>query len=111
IPEFLAVVKVERNHCTGILRCLHPFDNHFGGGWRERRKNTAAVEPSHATAKNDVPVEIASLQATCRFVRAIVKDDGPADAKASVAVNGGHVRAADTIMREPLVERFHPHGS
>ena len=109
IPEFLAVIKVERNHCTGGLRCLHSLNHYFRGGRRERRKNPAAVEPSHTPAKNGVPIEISRLEASGSFVRAVVKDDRRAHTKAAIAIYRRHVRAGDAVVGEVLVERPNSH--
>ena len=44
------------------------------------------------------------------FVAAIVEDHGRADALAAVTIDGGHVGAANAVMREVFVERLHPHS-
>ena len=44
------------------------------------------------------------LSRAAASLRAVVEDDGGAHAVAAVAVDGGHVRAADAVVLEVLVE-------
>ena len=60
-------------------------------------------------AKIARPVEVARLELRRRLVGAVVEDDRAAHAVAAVAVDGGHVRPGDAVVREPLVERPHAH--
>jgi hypothetical protein len=62
IPEFLPEVQIERDYGAGGLGGLHSFNDQLGGGFRERRKNSPAVEPAHAAGENRIPVEIARFQ-------------------------------------------------
>src|ERR1700680_604282 len=61
IPELLPEVEVERNHGAGGLGGLHAFDDQLGRGRRERREDSAAVEPAHAFGENRLPVKVAWL--------------------------------------------------
>ena len=79
------------------------------GGFGERREDAAAVEPAHAAAEDRVPVEVARLQLRGGLVGAVVEDDRRAHAVAAIAVDGGHVRPADAVVLEALVERRDPH--
>jgi hypothetical protein len=62
-------------------------------------------------AQPSLPVKVARLQLRRRFVRAVVEDDGRADALAAVAVDGGDVWAAHAVVLEPLEEGADAHRS
>ena len=62
-----------------------------------------------ATREDRLPIEIAGLQPSGRFVRAIVEDHWTAHALAPIAVDSGDVRAGHPIVLEALVERLDAH--
>src|SRR6185437_15426064 len=57
-----------------------------------------------------LPVEIAGLELRGGLVSAVVEDDGCAHTKALIAVDGRHIRTADAVVLEVLVEGLDPHG-
>src|SRR5919205_1538907 len=109
LPELLAEVQVERSHGARGLRRPHRFNDDLGRRLRQRREDAARVEPAHAAREYLVPVEVARLQERGGLVRAVVEDDGGADAVAAVAVDGGEVGAAHAVVLEPLVEGLDAH--
>jgi len=110
-PQFLTEVEIEGDDGSLGTGGFHTLDDEFGGGFREGREDTAAMEPAHAAGENPAPIEIAGFQLRRRLVAAVIKDDRRADAEPAVAVNGGEIRAVDAIMLEPLVERLDAHRS
>src|SRR5437588_1869048 len=67
------------------------------------------MEPAHAAREDFFPVEVARFETRRRLVRAVVEDDGRANAEAPVAIDGGHVRPRHAVVLERLVERPHAH--
>ena len=108
-PQFLAVVQIERDHGAFRFGRLHRLDDQLGGRFRQRREDPAAVEPAHARAEDAVPVEVPRLQLGRRLVGAVVEDDRSADAETAIAVDRRHVRPADAVVRERLVDRRDAH--
>ena len=106
-PELGAVVQVEGGDGPGRLGRLHPLDDQFRRGLGEGGEDAAGVEPPHAAGEDRLPVEVAGLEQRPGLVGAVVEDDRRADAGAAVAVHGGHVRPADAVVRERLVEGRH----
>src|ERR1700722_18170459 len=69
------------------------------------------MKPANAAREDRLPVEVAGLQTGSGLVGAVVEDHRSADAVPAVAVDRGNVRAADTVMREALVEGPNTHGA
>ena len=109
VPELRAIVEVERRDRTCRVCRLHPLDDEFTRGVRQRREDAAAVKPLHATREDRVPVDVARLELRSGFVRAVVEHDGRADAMPAIAVDGPHVRPIHAIVLEPHIERLHTH--
>ena len=110
VPQLGAVVQIERSDRAGRLGGLHPFDDHLAGGFRQRGKDAAAVEPAHAAGEDRLPVEIARLELRGGFIRAVVEHHRGAHALAAVAVDGGHVGTVDAVVLESLVKWLDAHG-
>ena len=87
------------------------LDDQLAGGFRERGKNAAAVEPANARAENFVPVEIARLELGGGFMAAVVEDHRRPHALAAILIYRGHVGAAHAVVRKALIERLHAHGA
>src|SRR5881394_1618987 len=68
------------------------------------------MKPAHAVAKNRGPVDIAGLEARCRFVRSIVEDDWRTYAVTAIAVNRGEVWPGHAIVIEPFIKWLDAHG-
>ena len=62
------------------------------------------MEPGHAPLEDTRPVEVARLQQSAGLVGPIVEDDRGTHAGPAIAVDRGHVRAANAVVVEPLVE-------
>ncbi len=69
------------------------------------------MKPTQATSHDLLPDEISRLQLRSRLVASVVEDDRRTDARSSIAIDRGHVRSADAIMLEALVERSDTHRS
>ena len=110
LPEFGPEVEIERDDGAGRLGRLHPLDDHLGRRGRQRREDSPAVKPADTTGGDRGPVEVTRSQQCRRLVGTVVEDDRGPDTGPLVTVNGGHVRAADTVVLEHLVERANPHG-
>ncbi len=109
LPELLAEVEVERGDGARGLRGLHAFDDDLGRRLRKGREDAARVEPADTAREDFPPVEVAGLELRGGLIRAVVEDDGRADAVAAVAVDGGDVGAAHAVVLEPLVEGLDAH--
>ena len=111
IPELRTIIQVERSHCARSLRGFHRFDDGLRRGFRQCRKDSAAVKPAHALFENFLPLKITRLQLRRRFVATIVKHHRRAHALPAVAVNGGHVGPVHAVVFEMFVKRLHAHGA
>ncbi len=111
LPQLLAEVEIERDHGAGRLGRLHGFDDQIGRGRRQRGEDAAAVKPAQAAGHDLLPVEVARLQARRRLVRTVIEHHRRAHALAAIAVDGGDVRAGNTVVGEPLEEGAHAHGA
>src|SRR5262249_34832576 len=111
VPELRAVIEVERNHRARRFGCMHGLDHQLSCRWVERGEDAAAVEPTHAPGKNLLPLEIARFELRRRLVATVVKHHRSGDAMSTVTINSCHVRAADAVVLESLVERLDAHGS
>ncbi len=109
VPELGAVIEIERRDGTGRLRGAHGLDDEFTGRLGEGGEDAAAVEPTDARREDFLPVEVARLELAGGLVAAVVEHHRGAHALAAVAVHGGHVRAAHTVVLELLVVRLHAH--
>src|SRR2546425_4099948 len=69
------------------------------------------MEPAHAPGKNVVPVEVSRLETRRSLVRPVVENHRSAHAITSVAIDGGNVRPADTVVLEAFIEWFDSHRS
>src|SRR5438445_287025 len=67
------------------------------------------MEPAHAAGKDFIPVEISRLETRRRFVSPVVKNHRSAHAVTAVAIDGGNVRTADSIVLEALIKWPDPH--
>src|SRR3954451_24206188 len=62
------------------------------------------MEPADASGENCLPIEVARLELSRRFIAAVVEDHRSAYAVASVTVNRRHVGSVNTVMFKAFVK-------
>ena len=101
-PERRAIVQIVADDDAVLLRRLHRFDGECGGGFRQRGKNAAGVQPARANfAENMIPIEIARLELRRGGIAAVRHADRAADAEAAL----GEIQAVANAAADAVVWR------
>ena len=106
LPEAGAIVEVVRHDRAVLLGRLHGLDRQGGCRCRQRREDSAGVQPAHAEcAEEMVPVDVARLHLAGRRVAPVGHAHRAADAEATFCeIEPVADRAADAVIRLPLDE-------